>query len=253
MAVLRSYVSLDMSNDEVWYGDLLESSSARFTVSDGYRTGTYFGDFSYGEYGEISGSLTGIKEWVGSNLRFSLQDFEADAYTFFYTLADGETVDTYSYLLKGKDKVYGGSGSDVLLGFSGRDVLKGGGAGDELSGGKGNDKLSGGAGRDSLWGGRGADVLNGGQGNDILEGNAGQDTFVFGDGHGRDRIVDFQDDIDTVSLSADLWDGDLTKRQVINKFAEIKFGNMIFDFGDERLVLEDFKNMQDLRDDLLIV
>ena len=81
-----------------------------------------------------------------------------------------------------RDKLYGNSGNDRLFGDTDRDILKGGSGDDHLNGGDHNDVLNGGIGRDTVEGGRGNDVLKGGLGSDI---------FVFENGHGRDRIADF--------------------------------------------------------------
>ena len=62
---------------------------------------------------------------------------------------------------------------------------------DRLSGWYGADRLIGGAGNDSLSGGSGTDVLNGGTGDDSLNGGVGQDTYLFSDGHGKDKVNDW--------------------------------------------------------------
>ncbi len=93
---------------------------------------------------------------------------------------------------KGKDMLAGQAGDDRLLGGGGRDLLKGSGGSDVLEGGGGKDKLVGGAGNDRLCGDRGQDILTGG---------AGADTFVFGRGHGADRIRDFTPGTDLIDLS----------------------------------------------------
>lgn len=51
--------------------------------------------------------------------------------------------------------------------------------------------MSGNDGVDDIRGCKGHDLIAGGGGNDRLQGNAGDDTFIFGQGSGRDRIVDF--------------------------------------------------------------
>ena len=58
----------------------------------------------------------------------------------------------------------------------------------------------GGAGNDRLFGEVGADKLNGGQGLDRLTGGAGRDEFIFNFGDARDRILDFQQGIDSISI-----------------------------------------------------
>lgn len=55
----------------------------------------------------------------------------------------------------------------------------------------GDDTLIGSEGDDDLRARNGADVLEGAGGDDRLEGGGGDDVFVFGRGHGHDRITDF--------------------------------------------------------------
>lgn len=114
------------------------------------------------------------------------------------------------------DRVFGEAGDDVLFGDGGNDTLNGGAGADELHGGSGNDGFFGGggddhiygdAGIDTIYGDGGNDVIDGGIGDDVLRGGAGADTFVQGIGGGSDRILDFQDGIDKLDLSALTWVG----------------------------------------------
>ncbi|WP_299848864.1 matrixin family metalloprotease [uncultured Roseovarius sp.] len=91
----------------------------------------------------------------------------------------------------GSDTLNGGSGNDRLAGDFGNDLLQGETGNDTLSGQGGEDTLEGGDGDDLLRGGNRRDTLEGGTGDDVLEGNEFADTFIFADGHGDDRIVDF--------------------------------------------------------------
>jgi Ca2+-binding RTX toxin-like protein len=116
----------------------------------------------------------------------------------------------------GHDNIKGGGGNDTLSGEDGDDYLKGGTRKDLIIGGAGadtllgnsfNDTLQGGSGNDRLLAGGDNDVLEGGAGNDYLKGGDGSDDFVFGSGHGQDRIADFDTAEDTLQLSAALADG----------------------------------------------
>lgn len=93
----------------------------------------------------------------------------------------------------------------------------------------GDDLIFGGAGDDVILAGSGADMIVGGAGDDLLYGNAidtdaegyviatsdgtAADTFVFQPGGGTDTIMDFDDGVDVIDLSAiseinsmnDLW------------------------------------------------
>ena len=109
--------------------------------------------------------------------------------------------------LSGSDTQHGGAGNDTLFGGRGDDGLFGEGGNDRLFGGRGDDALVGGAGNDRLHAQAGADLLDGGAGDDVLIGGGHADTFVFSDGHGHDRILDFDlasaaDRVDLSGVSA---------------------------------------------------
>ncbi len=154
----------------------------------------------------------------------------------------------------GDDILEGGKGDDQLIGRTGDDTLRGGAGVDGLEGGAGDDLLEGGSGKDQLWGGTGDDRLVGGAGEDILigdgpedmlagllsqdySGTGGDDTFVFkpsdngvdyvyGFGHGNDRIDLSAYDSASVSFS-----------QVLGGHTVLEVGNstiylMYFDLSD---------------------
>ncbi|MDO9527319.1 MAG: calcium-binding protein [Gemmobacter sp.] len=78
----------------------------------------------------------------------------------------------------------GGLGSDLVQGTPADDVLSGGDGADTLMGGDGDDILIDGTGRDVMWGGPGADV------------------FVLTPDGETDQIMDYQQGIDRIDLSA---------------------------------------------------
>lgn len=127
-------------------------------------------------------------------------------------LRGGEGRDTVSGG-RGNDQLFGESGADRLTGNHGSDDLWGGTGNDRIFGGLDDDTLSGGAGRDLLKGGKGRDVLQGGQGDDVLfggdsgpQGDGQADIFVFRSasdgGGGRDRIMDFELDLDRIDVTS---------------------------------------------------
>ncbi|MEL7468886.1 MAG: LamG-like jellyroll fold domain-containing protein [Pseudomonadota bacterium] len=84
-----------------------------------------------------------------------------------------------------------------------------------VTGNAGNNVLRGGAGDDRVQGRDGNDLLEGGEGSDVLEGGAGADIFKFSRGDDINRILDFEQGVDTLDLSAintrfnalDIYDG----------------------------------------------
>lgn len=159
------------------------------------------------------------------------------------SLLGGAGADTLSGA-GGNDRLFGQGGNDLLDGGSGNDLLDGGTGADRLLGGTGGDRLLGGGGLDILKGGGGRDVLNGGRGNDVLTGGLMKDRFVFEDAGGFDKVTDFRRvQGDRLQLDADLWDGTMTARQVVEEYARVTRDGVLFRFDDgERLLVEDIGN-----------
>lgn len=145
------------------------------------------------------------------------------------------------------DRLFGGKGADVLYGKRGNDLLMAG---------NGNDTLYGGKGRDLLFGYDGDDVLDGGLGRDFLKEGAGQDTFVFSDNYGRDTIKDFENDIDTIQLDANLWGGGLSVAEMLGVFGtyDAAKGDVVLDFGGFNILrIKDETDVNVLLDDVVII
>lgn len=164
-------------------------------------------------------------------------------------LDGGSGIDTASYasasarvvanLVVGTTMVFVGEAKgDVLIGI---ENLEGSGFGDVLSGNLGANTLWGMAGDDRLWGRGGADTLFGGEGADV---------FVFRPGSGADRVMDFQDNIDSLAIvglsSANSVDTALARATDVG-------GNVVFQFSatDSFTVLNTTKSA--LADDLIFV
>ncbi|PTW58862.1 T5SS/PEP-CTERM-associated repeat protein [Breoghania corrubedonensis] len=139
--------------------------------------------------------------------------------------------------LGGNDILRGEGGNDVLRGDTGADQLDGGAGTDWVSyigsasgvnvdlgdgltetggdaegdtliaiehvlGSSHDDTLTGDGGGNYLRGYGGNDTIAGGGGNDILRGEAGTDTFVFADNWGNDLLLDFEDGVEIMDMTA---------------------------------------------------
>ncbi|MEL6207533.1 MAG: calcium-binding protein, partial [Pseudomonadota bacterium] len=143
----------------------------------------------------------------------------------------------------GNDLLEGGKNPDTLDGGEGKDTLLGGVGGDLLDGGAKNDRLHGEDGADLLIGGWGSDRLDGGAGDDTLEGGAAADVFVFDVdlGSNSDRILDFEDDVDRLLLSASY-----DSAALVNGGADLELSWA----GGHRLTLIGMTSEADLADDI---
>lgn len=164
------------------------------------------------------------------------------------------------YGLMGDDKIVGGGGGDFLFGGADDDTLIGAAGNDEMYGGDGNDVViglmgnnlgSGGAGDDIVFGGSGLDTLQGGSGNDLMIGGGNADVFAFGAGDGADLIIGFEDDVDTIQLSADLLPGPMTAQQVVDTYGRGVGNIVVLNFGNgDKITITGLTDPNDLVDDL---
>jgi Ca2+-binding RTX toxin-like protein len=91
---------------------------------------------------------------------------------------------------EGDDSLRGTFEADNIEGLRGDDTLKGLNGDDSLYGSDSYLYDPGERGNDTLLGGQGYDHLYGEQGNDTLKGGVGGDTYRFGQGWGRDVVID---------------------------------------------------------------
>ena len=154
-----------------------------------------------------------------------------------YSLAGGALaaqlqVENLSYIGGGSFSGTGNGLANRLTGAAAVDVLRGMEGADTLFGMAGNDRLDGGTGADSLTGG------------------AGCDTFVFAKAMGRDRICDFQDNIDQIELQG--FAGVTSVAQALG-FATQVGRDVVFNFSASDALTVVGSTLAALRDDLVIL
>ena len=92
MASLISTVSINMMNPDVWYGYVSSYGSTHITLVDGNVMGTYYGSFSYDSYGNVYGTLTGFKTWVGGTLTLTVKGANVNAFDYYSAVQGGNGV-----------------------------------------------------------------------------------------------------------------------------------------------------------------
>ena len=116
--------------------------------------------------------------------------------------------------------------------------------------------------RQTLNGGVGPDVLDGGTGNDQLFGQSGADSFVFALGYEADRVRDFEDDVDTIQINADLIAGNSSVNTLADILdpangiiSQVNANNIQLDFGngDVLTITAAGITIADLMDDIELV
>jgi serralysin len=190
--------------------DLWGGTGADWFIMSARSTGSsddWIGDFTFG-VDRIDVSSWGVSD-ISQLRALMFTDSTGSAtlnatyngYNHFLTVDD-----VRAWQLVSSDFVFSNSGAKNVVGTAYADTLFGSRYNDTLTGGGGNDKLLGGFGSDRLSGGSGNDDLHGGHGADVMTGGSGYDAFVFAAASDstptvRDRITDFQEDIDFIDLS----------------------------------------------------
>jgi Domain of unknown function (DUF4214)/RTX calcium-binding nonapeptide repeat (4 copies) len=158
LAQVTLYRPLNMGTVYTWYGNVLAATPGHIVISDGYRTGSYYGVFTYDAYGLTGGTLTGFTHSTSGGLDFGVTGLSVNAVLAADLIDQGYIQSLFRIALDGNDAMHGSAGADVLFGYNGNDLIVGGWGADRLEGGEGNDLLVGGGGNDLLWGGAGVDT-----------------------------------------------------------------------------------------------
>jgi serralysin len=182
-------------------------ADVKFRFPD-YQDGYYSGLTQTNYYNQGSYEVTIM---IGKNgLTYSRLQYTSMSGSIVDSKLSGSNRIDFIEAGSGSDRVRGGDGDDLLIGGYGDDRLIGG----NLTSQRGDDdQLFGGVGDDILIGRAGDDLLTGGLGVDRLWGGTGEDTFVLAqyarlnDGnvvqdHSEDRILDFEDGLDRIDVTA---------------------------------------------------
>jgi serralysin len=239
--------------------DVIRAGSGADDVRAGWGNDTVYGgdgdDLLYGYIGHdrIYGEA-GNDSIFGDRGRDILNGGEGDDYIHGGADNDfiaGEEGNDILIGGDGNDQLYGFTGDDSLHGWAGNDLLRGGDGNDFLAGNEGNDTLYGMDGNDRLYGATGNDTLSGGAGDDILRGGTGTDTFIYD--AGADRIGDFLNDVDRLSLDSTALGLIGQTAQDIAAMATQLENALFWDFGGgNTLTLNDWEDPDDIVDDIYL-
>jgi Ca2+-binding RTX toxin-like protein len=139
MANVIAYRAMDMSNAYIWYGQVTQASSSIISISDGFKTGNYFGSFNYWNNDLYSGTLTSYNQYYGSAIQYSVTDLSLNAVTVKDYVQSGNVVALAEYALNGSDSITGSLYDDYLMGYDGNDAIFGNSGKDILDGGLGTN------------------------------------------------------------------------------------------------------------------
>ncbi|MFV3403297.1 hypothetical protein ACNFIC_05000 [Pseudomonas sp. NY15463] len=122
-----------------WEWDVTRATSSSMVISDGVHTQSFGGRFTYfGDY--ASGVVTSSTFRLNGATVYSVTGMNKDlAALAEFAITEGDTLETYAYVLDGNDTIRGSASNDTLMGFAGDDLIDGRGGADIMIGGTGND------------------------------------------------------------------------------------------------------------------
>jgi hypothetical protein len=155
MAKLTLYVPFDFGTEQ-GYGNWVTTggTASLISIASGTHTQTFSGAFTYPTATTFAGTVTATSYFNSNAEVYRITGLSHDLVTLASTVLQGQSMNSYAYLLNGNDTIIGSSGHDGLIGFNGDDNIQAGAGDDFIDGAAGNDTIDGGAGLDTAyWGG----------------------------------------------------------------------------------------------------
>ena len=109
-----------------------------------------------------------------------------------------------------------------------------------------DDAIYGLQGKDFIFGLGGNDYIDGGSGRDRLFGGEGSDTFAFASQSGRDKILDFNVEKDTIEILRGT-NGIFRPKDVINHAKQLNNGDVVIDLGRNAKIILKNVDISDLK------
>lgn len=151
MAIVTLASKFSFSTNQDWDWMVAKLSSSFISVENANYRQSFDGSFAITPDGIITGNATASNFYVDDALVYSITGMTADATQLqVFVENEGDTQQTYAFVLSGNDTINGSADADVLAGFGGNDTMSGGAGNDLIIAGSGNDTISGGAGNDTV-------------------------------------------------------------------------------------------------------
>src|SRR4051794_17932875 len=99
MATVTFSQRIDMDTFAVWNGNVIEATSSRIVLSDGFRTAYYTGSFGFTGSEVTSGTLTGVSEVDGSVTAFRATGINVPAPTAYSLVSSNDLPTLFSLAL----------------------------------------------------------------------------------------------------------------------------------------------------------
>lgn len=151
MAIVTLASKFSFAANQDWDWNIAKLSSIFISVENANYRQSFDGSFAITPDGIISGNATASNFYVDNTLVYSITEMNADATKLqVFVENEGDTQETYAFVLSGNDTIYGSADADVLAAYAGNDIMSGGDGNDLIIAGSGNDTISGGAGHDTV-------------------------------------------------------------------------------------------------------
>lgn len=148
MTTVSFFTGWNMLTQQTWFGTTTGATSTRITITDGFHTGIYFGQFTYPSASDVQGVLQGFQQFNGTTLVENVTGANVDAHTANTLIANNQLQTLFQIGLPGNDTINGSSSNDVLAGYGPNTTFTGGGGNDTLiATGTGNTSVYSGASR----------------------------------------------------------------------------------------------------------
>jgi hypothetical protein len=128
MATVNFFVPTDMSNPNVTGYSLTGATSTQITLSNGFDTEIFGGNFTYGGT-QVFGTVTSIEDLagstggLGSTLVAQITGLNIDANAASNLIANNQYPALFQLGLGGDDVITGSNGNDTLFGYGGNDII----------------------------------------------------------------------------------------------------------------------------------
>ena len=172
MATVQLLQAFDFSSNQDWDWQVTAASATGITIENGAYKQTFAGSFTYSASGIPFGTASASAFFFNNAEVYRVSDANHSATRIAqFAETEGDTQQTYAFVLSANDTFHGSAFADGLMGYAGSDTFHAG---------AGNDRINGGAGYDTIFGQDGTDtaVFSGNRANYTVARTAGGFTVT---------------------------------------------------------------------------
>lgn len=150
MATVQLFRAFDFFSNQDWDWDVTAASSTGITITNGTYKQTFAGSFAFNAAGVPTGTVSASAFFINNEEVYRVSNMTHDATRIAqFAETEGDTQQTYAFVLSGDDSFTGSAFADGLVGYAGNDSFNAGAGDDRIHGGAGNDTINGQDGKDT--------------------------------------------------------------------------------------------------------